>query len=205
MAAIALPDVGFQVAYPQIVESVSMARSGNRALAFVEFADPAWQITMRTVPLKAGPRLLVEAFRDASRGGLQTVLYRPQHMCIPRAYWGDAGNAVLADDGNLVSVTDGRTLAVNGVATGLTLGAGDLISLATGDYRSLHRIQTGGVAAGGAISVTVEPPVPGYIAAGAVVMLKDPELNMRVVPGSFSIPDELFRWRLSRWSRCRNE
>ncbi|WP_318761841.1 hypothetical protein [Aminobacter niigataensis] len=192
MAAIALPDVGYQVAYPQLVESVSMARAGNRAMAFVEFADPTWQITMRTVPLKAGPRLAVEAFRDATRGGLQTVRYSPTHMCIPRAYWGDADNPALDDSGNLVSITDGRVLAVSSVSNGLTLGAGDLISLATGDYRSLHRIQSGGVAASSAISVTVEPPVPGYIAAGAVVKFKAPELNMRVLPGSFSIPDELF-------------
>ncbi len=188
--AIELPDVGFQPAYPQILESVSMARSGNRALSFVEYADPVWQITMRTVPLKASDRLLVEAFRDASRGGVQTVLYRPRHMCIPRAYWGDADNPALVDTGNLVSVTDGRTLAINSVANGLTLGAGDLLSLATGDFRSLHRVQTGGVAATGAITVTVEPPVPGYIAAGAVARFKNAELNMRVVPGSFSIPDE---------------
>ncbi|WAX93200.1 hypothetical protein N7E70_015995 [Aminobacter sp. NyZ550] len=160
-------------------------------MAFVEYADPVWQIVMRTVSLKAGPRLLVEAFRDATRGGQQTVLYRPRHMCIPQAYWGDAGNAVLSNEGSLVSVTEGRQLAINSVTNGLTLGAGDLISLATGDYRSLHRIQTGGVAASSSISVTVEPPVPGYIAAGAVVKFKDPELNMRVVPGSFSIPDEL--------------
>lgn len=192
MAAISLPAVEFLVAYPQLVESVSMARSGNRTLAFVEYADPVWQIIMRTVSLKAEPRLLVEAFRDATRGGQQTVLYRPKHMCIPRAYWGDATNAALTNEGSLVSVTDGRQLAIGSVTNGLTLGAGDLISLATDDYRSLHRVQTGGVAASTAIDVTVEPPVPGYIAAGAVVKFKDPELNMRVVPGSFSIPDELF-------------
>lgn len=191
MAAISLPSVDFLVAYPQLVESVSMARSGNRALAFVEYADPVWQIVMRTVPLKAGSRLLVEAFRDATRGGQQTVLYRPRHMCIPQAYWGDASNAVLSNEGSLVSVTDGRQLAIGSVNNGLTLGPGDLISLATGDYRSLHRIQTGGVAASAAINVTVEPPVPGYIATGAAVKFKDPELNMRVVPGSFAIPDEL--------------
>lgn len=180
------------MAYPQLAKSVSMSRAGNRVLAFVEYADPVWQVTMRTKALRPSERLAVEAFRDATRGGLQTVRYRPTHMCVPRAYWGDAANPVLNDDGNLVSITDGRVLSVGSVSNGLTLGAGDLVSLASGDYRSLHRIQSGGVAASGAITMAVEPPVPGYVTAGAVVKFKAPELNMRVLPGSFAIPDELF-------------
>lgn len=189
MTAIALPAVGFQHAYPQLVESVSASRSGTRAMAFVEYADSYWTIQMRTKPLKASERLLVEAFKDASRGGLQTVLYTPKHMCIPRAYWGNAGAAALANPGALVSIT-GNSLLINSVENGLTLGAGDLISATTGDYNALFRIQTGGVAAGNAITVTVEPAAPSYITAGAVMTFTNPIANMRVMPGSFSIPDE---------------
>ncbi|RWE75249.1 hypothetical protein [Mesorhizobium sp.] len=187
--AIALPAVGFQHAYPQLVESVSVSRSGTKAMAFVEYADAYWSIQMRTKPLKASERLLVEAFRDACRGGLTTVLYTPKHMCVPRAYWGDANNAALANAGNLVSIS-GNQLAINSVDNGLTLGPGDLISATTGDYNSLFRIQSGGVAAGNVIAVTVEPAVPSYIAAGAVIAFKNPVANMRLLPGSFAIPDE---------------
>ncbi|MBZ9808124.1 hypothetical protein [Mesorhizobium sp. ESP-6-2] len=144
---------------------------------------------MKTVPLSAAQRLLVEAFKDASRGGLTTVTYTPKHMCIPRAYWGDADNAALANTGNLVSIT-GNSLVINSVNNGLTLSAGDLISLTTGSYNSLVRVQTGAIAASNAMTITVEPTVPSYITAGAIVTFKNPVANMRVMPGSFSIPDD---------------
>ncbi|OBQ72399.1 hypothetical protein [Mesorhizobium loti] len=189
MTAIALPAVGFQVAYPQLTESVSVSRSGTRAMAFVEYADSYWTIQMRTKPLKASQRLLVEAFKDACRGGLQTVLYTPKHMCLPRAYWGNPGAAALANAGNLVSIT-GNSLVINSVDNGLTLGPGDLISATNDDYNSLFRVQTGGVASSNQITVTVEPTVPSYLTAGAVITFKNPVANMRLYPGSFSIPDE---------------
>ncbi len=119
---IALPAIGFQVAYPQLVDSVSVSRSGTRAMSFVEYADAYWSIQMRTKALKASERLLVEAFKDACRGGLQTVLYTPKHMCVPRAYWGDATNAALANNGNLASIA-GNQLVIDSVTNWLTLGA----------------------------------------------------------------------------------
>ncbi|MBZ9980395.1 hypothetical protein LB521_04440 [Mesorhizobium sp. BR-1-1-8] len=187
--AISLPAVPFQISYPQLVDSVSVSRAGTRAMAFVEYADAYWQVQMRTVPLSASQRLLVEAFKDASRGGLVTVTYTPKHMCIPRAYWGDAANAALTNTGNLISIT-GNSLVINSVTNGLTLAAGDLISLTTGSYNSLFRVQTGAVAVANAMTITVEPTVPSYITTGAVVTFKNPLANMRVMPGSFSIPDE---------------
>lgn len=191
MTTISLPAVGYQPAYPQLVESVSMSRAGNRAIAFVDYADMYWAVTMRTVPLDARDRLLVEAFRDACRGGLQTVLYSPTHMCLPRAYWGNPGAPHLAD-GTLTSIA-GNLLTL-GATNGLTLGAGDLISVTTGEYNSLFRVQAGGVAASGSLAVTVEPTVPSYITAGGgtVVRFKNPVANMRVVPTSFSIADDFF-------------
>lgn len=189
MTNISLPAVPFSPSYPQLVESVSQSRSGTRAMAFVEYADSYWTIQMKTVPLSAAQRLLVEAFKDACRGGLATVTYTPKHMCIPQAYWGDSANSVLANNGNLVSIT-GNSLAINSVDNGLTLGPGDLISLTTGGYNSLFRVQTGAVAASNTMTITVEPTVPTYITAGAVVLLKNPIANMRVMPGSFSIPDD---------------
>ncbi|PBB94976.1 hypothetical protein [Mesorhizobium sp. WSM3862] len=191
MATIDLPSVPFQAAYPQLVESVSVSRSGTRAMSFVEYADAYWQIAMRTVPLRPEQRLLVEAFKDQSRGGLQTVLYTPKHMCVPQAYWGDASNTALSNNGNLVSIT-GNSLVINSVDNGLTLGPGDLISATSGEYNALFRVQGGGVAASNSITITVEPTVPVYIAATAVIRFKNPIANMRVLPGSFSIDDEIF-------------
>jgi hypothetical protein len=185
--AINLPAVPFQISYPQLVDSVSVSRTGTRAMSFVEYADSYWTVQMKTVPLRASQRLLVEAFKDAARGGLTTVVYTPKHMCIPRAYWGDADNAAVVNNGNLVSVT-GNSLVINSVENGLTLGPGDLFSATSGDYNSLFRVQAGGVAVANQITITVEPTVPSYITAGAVVRFKNPLANMRVT--DFSIPDD---------------
>lgn len=190
MATVALPAVQFQMARPQIIDTVSVSRAGDRAISFVEGADPFWQITMRTKPLRAAELALVEAFRDETRQGRKTVLYKPKHVCVPQAYWGNGNAPALANTGAVTAITNGFTVAFNSVDNGLKLMRGDLISLTTGEYRALCRIRTGAVAAGNAMTVTVDPAVPSYISTGATVRFKDPELNMRVLPGSFSIPDE---------------
>lgn len=190
MAAIPLPAVGWQLTYPVLVDSVSVSRAGNRAISFVETADPFWQIPMVTEALSAQQLALVEAFRDETRLGRLSVLYTPKHVCVPQAYWGNPNAAALANLGFVASITNGFTVAIGGVDNGLTLMRGDLISLATGNYRALCRIRAGAVAAANAMTIAVDPPVPGYISVGAAVRFKDPELNCRVLPGSFSIPDE---------------
>lgn len=182
-----LPDVGFQPSYPKVVESVSASRAGNRLVATVEYADPFWQIDMRTVPLSDGERLLVEAFRDDCRGGMVTVVYTPQHQCLPKAHWGDPDAPVLAD-GALTSKNGfGAVLAAT---NGLTLSRGDLISLTTGEYNWMARISAGGTASGGSVSVTLNMAVPSYIAPGAVARFRDPRMNARMLPGSFVLTDE---------------
>lgn len=186
---IALPNVRFQASYPQVVDSVSASLAGNRLVATVEYADPFWRIEMRTVPLRAAERLAVEAFRDACRGGMNTIVYTPTHQCLPQAHWGDPGAAVLAD-GTLTSKSGFD--AVLAVTTGLTLSAGDLVSMTTGDYNWMARVTAGGTAADGALSVTLNMAVPSYIATGATVRVKDPRMNARMLPGSFAMSDELF-------------
>lgn len=188
--AIDLPAVRFLAAYPALVRSVSTSRTGNRAISFVEYADPFWQIDMATTPLSASERLLVETFRDQAEGGRVTVTYTPKHQCIPKAYWGDADNAALTNTGVITGFTNRRTFTFNSVDNGLTLLPGDLIGLEQDGYRTLARIATGGVASGNALTVTVEPLVPGYIGIGATVVFRQPKLNTRVLPGSFSMAND---------------
>lgn len=189
--SIALPAVKFQTAYPQIIRSVSASRDGGgRAMAFTEYADPYWSITMRTKPLKPADRLLVEAFDSEASNGLVTVLYTPKHMCLPRAYWGNSSAAALANTGVISVKTSARQFTFNSVDNGLTLAPGDLIGLVDGDYKLIVRVTSGGIASGNALSVTVEPPLPAYIGVGATVVFKNPEMNTRVLPGSLTIPDE---------------
>ncbi|MBZ9852793.1 hypothetical protein LB566_03220 [Mesorhizobium sp. CA13] len=185
-----LPAVRFLLTRPALVDSVSVDRAGERYIGFTEYADSYWQIPMRTKPLEASELMLVQAFGALARKGKLTVVWRPVDISLPQAYWGNPTAPALADDGNLVSVTNGFTVALDGVVNGLTMMPGDLFSLQKDGYRSLHRVVVGAVAAAGAIGLTVEPEVPGYITAGAIAKFLRPELNCRVVPGSFTIPDD---------------
>lgn len=185
-----LPVVPYVKGLPQIVRSTSAARSGQRAMAFVEFADPFWQIMVETSPLNADDAAAVQAFLDEAGAGTKTVLFAPTYMKVPQAYWADKGNPAVSNTGSLVSVTDGFSLSIGSVTNGLDLRRGDLISLKSGDYRSMHRVIVGAVASSSAIALTVEPAVPGYIAPGAEVRFRDLELNTRILPGSGSMPDD---------------
>lgn len=192
-----LPAIRFAPTRPDIVDSVSVSRAGNRAISFVEYADPVWQIPMKTIALNAQELQLLLAFRERVRSGGITVVYRPTDNCLPQAYWGNPG-AIQLNDGTLQSVTGGFNVVLNNLINGLTLKPGDLFSLKSGNYRSMHRVMVGGVAAANALALNVEPFVPPYITAGAVAKFLRPELNTRVVPGSFAIPDD--HWPVSTFT-----
>lgn len=188
MTAISLPAVRFLPSYPVLNRQVSASRSGSRIVSTIEYGDPFWTILMTTTGLSASERLLVEAFIDQARGGMQTILYTPKHQCLPQAYWGNPSAAAIATDGELASVS-GQTITIDEVTNGLTLSAGDLISLSDGDYHAIFRVEVGGVASGGAVSVTVNLPVPSWLPVGSLVRFKNPRMNMRLEPGSFQMPD----------------
>ncbi len=188
---VSLPSVKFRRHRPELVDSVSVSRTGNRLVSVVEYADPFWRAEMQTVPLSYVELAAVEAFLAHVRNGERTVLYTPYHPRVPQAYWGSPSSAVLDNTGVVTAITDGFAVAFNSVDNGLVLTAGDLIGLEKDDYRSLHRVVTGGTASANALSVVVEPFVPGYITTGAVVRLKDPQLNCRVVPGSSRISEDV--------------
>ncbi len=191
MTPLSLPDVGWQLTTPRIVRSVSVARAGDRTMSVVETADPFWQVPMATIALDAAEVSLLEAFRDEAREGERTVLWTPQHVCVPRHYWGNADDPAVSDDGVLDAASTAFSAVIGGVANGLRLMRGDLIGFLSGEYRAMCRVMTtSAVAAAGTITVAVEPSIPPYITVGATVSFKSPGLNMRVVRGSFVIPDQ---------------
>jgi hypothetical protein len=187
---VAFPDVPYAKGLPKLIRSTSVSRSGTRAMSFVEYADPYWQIDMETAPLARDMIPAMQAFIDDAASGMNTILFNPAYLDVPQAYLNDTGNAALADEGVLVSGTGGKTLSINGVTNGLDIRRGDLISMVKDDSRSLHRVMTGAVASGAAITLVVEPFVPAYITAGAVVKFKNLELNVRMVPGSADLTDD---------------
>lgn len=179
--------VRFVPTYPQLVVPVSQSKFGQRVISNVEYADPYRTVDMETVPMKASEAVQLQAFIAAARGGMQTIVYRPKHICIPRAYWGDANNSHITGTAVRGTVTNGYTVQLTSVATGLILMAGDLISFKSGDYRQMVQIVTGATAASTQMTVTVDQPIASYIASGATVRFKQPEMNTRLVKDSFQM------------------
>ncbi|MBV2144250.1 hypothetical protein KUG47_12170 [Falsochrobactrum sp. TDYN1] len=142
---------------------------------------------METLPMRASEAVQLQAFIAAARGGMVTIVYRPTHICIPRAYWGDANNPHITGTALRGTVTNGYTVQFTSVVPGLVLQAGDLISLTSGTYRQMVQIVTGATAASTQMTVTVDQPIASYIAAGATVRLKQPEMNTRLVKDSFQM------------------
>lgn len=179
--------VKFQPSYPQLKRFVSSSRYGGRAISFVEYADPIRTIDLDTIPLFPADILRLQAFIAAARDGMETVVYRPTAVCVPQAYWGDADNPQITGTAVRGTVTNGRTVQLTGVMPGLKLLAGDLISFTHNNYRQMSQIVIGATAVSTQMTVTVDQPIAAYIAAGAMVRFKNPELNTRIVPGTFQI------------------
>lgn len=179
--------VRFLPSYPQLIFPVSQTRYGGRAISTVDYADPYRVIDMQTVPMTAREAVQLQAFIAAARGGMETIVYRPTHICVPRAYWGDPNNAKITGTGARGAVSNGYTVQITGVSTGLQLQPGDLISFKSGDYRQMAQVVIGAIASDTTITVTVDQPIASYIASGATVRFKQPELNTRLVAGSFEM------------------
>lgn len=186
--AISLPDVPFRASYPEIVDGVSVSRAGRRIVSIVEYADPFWQVTMRTKPLRARQRLAVESFIDRARAGMETIHYSPKHQCLPSAYWGNPGAPELANGSMSGKSGYGTTISAS---NGLVLSPGDLISFTTGQHNWMARVASGGTVSGGSMTIVLGVPVPPYITAGAVVRFRNIIANMRLLPGSFSLQGEV--------------
>ena len=188
--SISLPDfIEYQAGRPRLNKPVSMSRYGERAISMIQNGDEWWTVDIETQPMYDEELAEFEGWLAQAQNGLETVVYTVLgKQSLPRAYWNNPGSAVPADNGSLTSVTDGKTLAIGSVTAGLIMTKGDLISLTTGDYHSLHRV-TANATAGATLTLSVEPPVPSYIATGSVVRFKNPVLNTRIVPGSTEVED----------------
>lgn len=190
MPILNLPNVPYVKGEPKLIRSVSQSRAGNRVISNIEFADPYWLAEVQSAPITRAQRAEMLAFIDQASSGMNTILFAPSYLGVPQAYWNDPGNAAIGVNGSVVSITNGTQIAINSVINGLKLNTGDWLGLEKDGYRSLHRVIVGGTAAAGAISLTVEPPVPGYITAGAVAKFKGVGMNARMVPGSESVADD---------------
>ena len=92
----------------------------------------------------------------------------------------------MAGNGSLVGVTNLRTITVSGINTGIVLRRGSRLSLVQGaaiSHRWIGETVTVASTISQALSLTPRLPI-GVFAPGAVVMLKDPKMRVRIVPGT---------------------
>ncbi len=181
------PHIRFGFARFQLVRDVRSVASGKGRMNYSEVSDPVWTITFNSVALDERKLAELTAWWETLRGGIRSTLVTQNVTCRPFAHISDPTPA--QDTGILDSITDGNVLAVSGVSAALSLTVGDLVGLENGNYRGLQRV-TEVSGSGTNRTLTVEPPPRSYITPGAVVRFIQPELVMRPVPGSWSVPDE---------------
>jgi hypothetical protein len=181
--------VRFVASYPQLIVPVSQSKYGGRVISTVGYADSYRTVDMETWPMKASEAVQLQSFIAAAQGGMETIVYRPKHICIPRAYWGDPNNTHITGTASRGTVTGGYTVQLTGVVPGLQLMDGDLISFKSGDYRQMVQIAYGGgaTAISTQMTVKVDQRISSYIASGAIVRFKQPEMNTRFVKDSFQM------------------
>jgi len=184
-----ISNVRFVPSYPMLNNPTSQTKFGGRVISTVEFVDPYRTVDMETLPMKASEAVQLQAFIASAKGGMETIVYRPKHICIPRAYWGDPNNSHITGTASRGTVTDGYTVQLTGVVPGLQLLDGDMFSLKSGDYRQFLQIAYGGgaTAVSTTITVKVDQPIASYIASGATARFKQPEMNARLVKDSFQM------------------
>lgn len=181
------PHIKFGFARFQLQEEVKAFASGKGRANYTEVNDPVWTITFTSTALDERKLAELTAWFTSLRGGTKSALVTQNVVCRPFAHISDPTPA--QDTGVLNSITNGNVLAIGSVSASLVLSIGDMIGLETGAYRGVHRV-TAVSGTGTTRTVTVEPPVRSYITTGALVRFIQPELVMRPVPGSWSVPDE---------------
>ncbi len=191
MAELLPTGLRYEPTFPVLNRPVSMSQYGERAISAIENGDPFWTWTAKVKAMTNAHRQKLEAFIDRCRGGLVTIHYTPKHVCLPQAYWGDAGNPAINSTAFLAAI-NGNTLTLNSVAIGLKLTEGDLMGLSIGDYNFIARIVADVASASTSMQVKVEPFLPSYIGVGAAVRFKNPVMNMRLVPRSWEIGEGKF-------------
>ncbi len=120
----------------------------------------------------------IHQFRGVDPARLLPAAYRPSSAKVgglPGAWNGDASSW---------SVDGARTTLTMAIPTGIILTEGDLIGhrWSSGDKLSLTEVEfgSGGVAAGGSISVKVSPAIPTLVPGGATAYVLRPACLMRL-------------------------
>lgn len=131
-----------------------------------------------------------DAWLASLRGGLRLFKGRPNRHRWPRAFpRGFSGLTVggnpFSGSGNLDVIGDNRdVVTIDALPANFALGKGDIFSIPVGSRQHLHRILEGGTTSGGAVTVTVEPPIRPGVNPDIAVLLDAPYCDMSLVSKS---------------------
>ncbi|WP_102960211.1 hypothetical protein [Mangrovicella endophytica] len=184
LAPLVLPAVGFDAQSTlELSLSVSQSRSGGRLTNVIEFADPVWIATMKTLPLYNADYRRVQTWFNSMRGGIRPVIFRlPRY--VPAAHAGNLEPAKQA--GTVSAVTSANVVSVIGVHAALILTQGDFVSFLTPAGRR-YLVQVDKVnGSGTSRTITFEPPLSiGANIDAATVYFDRAEILMRPIWNSF--------------------
>lgn len=125
-----------------------------------------------------------DAWLRSLRGGLKLFSGGPFLWRYPLAYSGGIAGLTVGGlpwdgTGTVTAIGAGRdTLTISSLPSTLALGAGDWLSLTAGMRRLLYQVVEGGTAAGGTLTISIEPTLRADVATGVVASFVDPTCDM---------------------------
>lgn len=171
---------------------------GARDIA-VDFGQPAWTATLKTIPLTLAQAQAWKAFKASLRGQARFFLGWDPTREYPGAYmpagWGaltragggsfdgTCGVTAIATSGLDSVGRDVITLGSPALPVGFSLVAGDMIGFVQSGKYTLHRVlDAAPVAANGSgvSTIWIEPELPASFTTAAVAHLYRPCAKMRV-------------------------
>lgn len=177
------------------------APEAGGAIGGVQAGFPLWLASWSIGKIGAAKSDEVRAWFARRRGGARPFFGRDLTRPFPKAHIAGFAGMTRAGggafDGSATSwseTIDGEDdcrLTLTGLPAGLALGFTDYVGFKWDDpagadgnnyRRALVRVVVGGTASGGgSVTVTVEPPVPALVPAGAVAHLDNPKCVMKLV------------------------
>lgn len=198
MSTIALPSFRFQ-AYDLRLRRYGTANTLYGGLQQVrEIADPRWELSISTPPLKVADFRKWQAFWAQLRDGINDFLChdveRPYPADYPNGFAGlvRAGTATAFDGTATVTALAANTIQLSGVPANFQVRVGDWIGLVEGTRYALHLITADQIALntgifGATRQISVSPAIrTNVFTTAAVANFALPKAKFIPIAGTFS-------------------
>lgn len=153
---------------------------------------PLWRLELELGSMGSADGDAWRAFVASLRGSSRSFYGRDLMRSYPKAHQGGIGG--FSGDASSWSVNATRdvlTLNLPGAAAGLQLGLGDLVGFRwSTDKRTVARVVEAGSAAGGALTCSIEPPLPSLVPGAAIGSVYGAEVVMRLITDQTTVGPE---------------